>query len=317
MYDLVKNSFKRQSSFYASLGFLDSFILGIIHLFIGWNGIQFVLRPTHLFFLIEDLSMYQTFNSILDSKTNFLPMFAFVIISLVLILYFLHNYFEIVLHKRFFSKDESKGKIKTYYNAFVNYSVPALFHNLWMGFILTSVYLFMLAVYFLLVVFGIRISFDLLSFIKITVFYFAFCLFFFNIILSDFIVPGICSGDSFSSVIKKFFHYFSENKSRIILYYMAKLAIIFTNMFLFIFTLKLVFVHAFKDIYFLSLSNFYNVSGAFTAVGIFVLGLVTSLLINVFWVQIFNVFFKNMFFELFKTYPYIAESNNNLEEEQI
>ncbi|MDD4155350.1 MAG: hypothetical protein PHY08_02150 [Candidatus Cloacimonetes bacterium] len=290
---------KKVLHFYKSLSISEILLLLTLHIFIAWNGIQFILNSSHLFYLVDYYSLIKNLNFILESYTNLIPLIAFIILSGIMVFFYLHNLFEIIFAKRYFLKEYQTDNN---FSIFTNYSMPAFFHNLWMFFILASIFLVIIVLYILLLIFGIYVKISLLSIIKYTFTYFFFCLFFFNLMLNDFVLPLVIKGYTFSRALKRFYRYLSIHKKKIITYYFFKLCLIFINLALLTITVSLLSPFFIKHNIFLYLPFIDNSYSIFNTLFFFFIAITISLLINSFWIQFLNVLSSIVKYKIFNTY---------------
>ena len=300
MSEYLKKAWLRNFLFFRGLRFSDFFLLLLFHVFIAWNGVQFFLKPTLLSYLIDDYSILQNVKIIMDNQMSFIPLFVFILLTLVFIYFLIRIFFDISFYGMFKKRVIS---LKNKFIIIINFSMPSLFHNLGFLFILSSLYLVFILIYILLIVMNIRIAFDFYGFIKYSALFYFLGILLFNLIISDFVLPELIREGSFSHSLKKFYAYFLQNKSNIIFYYSFKLCIISLNILILVYFYKYIFLKA--PFFHLAIStglmtNLVNTFSLFAS-------LLISLIINSFFVLFFNVFcysLRDIMFKDFHRFKY-------------
>ena len=184
-----KLAWESQIAFYKTSSLMNFLFLAFLHIFIAWNGIQLILQPLHFNFIIDYLSILQNYKNIIDAQSFYIPLYLYICFSLIFIFLGLKYYMEILFSERY----ESLGKKLN----FINLIIPAFLHNVGLVFILSTIYLFFLFIYFMLLAFGIHIEINNLLLLKYSVLYFLSGLLFFNFIVIDFILPELTKGNTF------------------------------------------------------------------------------------------------------------------------
>ena len=287
-------AFKYQIKFYKSLKFVDYLLLAVLHVFIAWNGIQFLLVPTHINSFIGYNSMMRSINTIAQTQSRIIPLLLFIILSVVILFFMIRNYFEIVYLDVMKSQ---KQKITNKFNLLINFTIPSFFHNLGIVFIMSSLYLLLLIVYLLLVVMNVHIPVDIFFVKRLSFIYFFSGLVLYNSVSIDFILPEMSKTGSYSSALTKFLKYFLLKKQDIFFFYSLKFFLIAINMVIFIGLINL-FIR--QPLFRLPLSMSLNMSLINTLT--FLSCLFISLIINSVFVQFFNVYCFRFFKLIFRDY---------------
>jgi len=230
-YSIFYIAFTNLLSFYKSLRWKELMTIFILHIFISWNGIQFIINPRHIYIFIFSDSLNEGIKSVMDYQSAFIPSFFYIFCSLILCYALLKVFCGITFEQ---NVRGLKTHISERVNTVIDFCVPALFHNLGVLFILASVYLIFLVVYILLVIMNIEIILDVYNVIEYSMWYFAVGIVIFNIVLLDFILPQMSKGETFSDTLKRFFSFCYENKMNICFFYSLKLCMIGFSLMLYV-----------------------------------------------------------------------------------
>ncbi len=300
MYKLINICLKEFINFYYSLKINDIMLLVILHVFISWNGFQFILDTSHLSLIIDNLSILYYLNIILQRFTNYIPILVFTSISGILIFFFLHNYLEIIFYRRFFRINKQLSDDK--FNLFVNYSMPAFFYNLWILFILATIYLVFIVIYIFILIFGVYINLNIISVIQYSTIYFLFCIFFFNLVINDFVLPLVIEGNTFTDSIKKLFNYLLIHKLQLIKFYLLKFSLILINLTIFSIVLDILQGVRINHGISFNLPHLANRTGFFNSMIVLSLGILISLVLNAFGIHFLNIYVTKLKFKAFRNY---------------
>jgi len=304
-----KQAFKSNLDFYRKKDMYEFFNLAFLHIFIAWNGIQFILYPSHFNIIVDFFSLLQNFQTVQDIQKDYIAWFLFIIGSFVLFYMGLKYFFEIIFYDKI-RKDDNQ--IKNKYTFFQNLIIPSFFHNLGVLFILFTVCLLFLLLYFLLTVIGIQIEIDFVEILKYMIFFFLLSLVFFNSLVIDFVLPEMAKGHSFSISLKKFYHLFLDKKLKVVHFYLVKILFMIVNVIVFYLFLKFLFS---EPVIVLPI----NVS----VLNIFIvfIGFMISVVLNAVFVMFFNVysfFLKDEIIENPPPSPNISQSEiSTTEDEQL
>ena len=294
MYNHLKLSWKRQNEFYRNFGFLDFFSLFFIHIFIAWNGIQFLLFPLHFDYIIDTISIFQNYEIVEKTQSVYVPLYIFCIVTGLILFIFIRNYMEIEFNNIFHKK---KTSFKDQFIHLVNFSIPAISHSFFVVFVLATAYLFLLILYFLLLSFGIGIPLNLHWVVKFSFLYFCIGVICYNIITTDFVLPELLKSKTYTEAINKFYAYFKENKLKFFFFYTFKFCCISINILILIY-----FLHYFVPRSFIILPQTVGLQSSLVLIVTLFSGVMLSLLINSFIIQFLSVFCYSLFSVLFKDY---------------
>jgi len=290
-YNIFLAAWENLIHFYKNLTTQDFIAIFLLHLFISWNGIQFILNPNHIYLILSSSSVEETASSILDSQTAFLPTFFYIVMSFIICYFMVKVFCDLTFEHTI---REYHTTIKNRISTMIDFCVPAFFHNLGVIFILASVYLIFLIVYILLIVMNIEVTLDVYEVIKYTVWYFACGIVIFNVVLLDFILPYMSPQKSFSQILKSFLFFFTQNKMNICFFYSLKLCLIGFSLMLYVLFLVFVIRQPFLSLYesFSFTENLYNTSTIFVVLSI-------SIILFSFFMQFFSLYcyqVKNILF---------------------
>ena len=294
MQKILQQTWQKQTEYYRSSSLLDWLSMLFIHIFIAWNGVQFIIFPAHFDYIIDLYSIIQNFNIIYETQYIFIPLYAFCLLTGLLIFVFLKNFMEIEFHLSF---HKSKISFKDQFIQTINFSIPSFSHNFFILFVLATAYLVLLILYFLCISFEIHFNLDLSFIGKFTTYYFIFGVLFFNILTIDFILPETMKSKTYSESIENFYAYFKKNKLKFSFYYSFKICCISINMFL-----LLHFFYHFVPKSFIVLPLSIGVESSLMIIVTLFSGALISMLINAFIVQFLNVFCYCLFSVLFEDY---------------
>ena len=126
MYNILHLTWQKQMEYYKSSSFLDWFSMLFIHVFIAWNGIQFIIFPLHFDFIIDIYSIIQNFHIIYQTQHIYLPIYCFFLITGFIFYIFLKNFMEIEFHYYF---HKIKPNFKQQFIQTINFSIPSFSHN--------------------------------------------------------------------------------------------------------------------------------------------------------------------------------------------
>ena len=301
----LTQAFKQQIAFYRSIKLIDYISLAVLHIFIAWNGIQFFIVPTHVNYLIGYNSLMRSISIITYTQMRTVPLLLFIIMSIVIIFFFIRNYMEIVYLEMMKSE---KQRLKHKFNLWVNYTIPSFFHNIGVVFIMSSLYLMLLIAYFLLVVLGIHIPVDVFFVKRWSLIYFFTGLVIYNTVTIDFVLPEMSKTGSYTNALTEFLNYFMVNKQNIFYFYSFKFFLIALNMLIFVCLIRL-FVQQPLFRLPLSVSLQTSVINVFT----FLSSLWISMIRNSVLMQFLNVYSFKFFKQLFDDYAeYEYEGNDKL-----
>ena len=294
MLKILKLTFNKHIEQYKKSSFIDLFSILFLHVFISWNGIQFLFYPIHFDYLIDITSIAQNIAIIEQTQALYIPLYLFCIITGFIIIYFIKNYMEIEMYCY---NNNIVLSFKHHFIHLINFSVPAFFNNIFIVFVLATVYFLLMILYFLLISFNINIplSFDWL--VKFSIYYFFTGIVMFTIISTDFILPEILRSNTYKDGMNKFHLYFQENKRKVFFFYLFKLLCVITNIIIFIF-----FLHYFIPTTILTLPLSTSLSSSLILILTIFSGVVLSLLINSVIVLFLNIFCTNLFDVLFDDY---------------
>ncbi|MCL2063335.1 MAG: hypothetical protein FWG98_03050 [Candidatus Cloacimonetes bacterium] len=325
MLQYLKLAWKKQTKFYLSLNFSDIWFIALLHIFVAWNGVQFILQPEHLFFFFDSIAFRQNYSLLQEIHPDFVYWFIFLSASFILLILCLKSAFEIelfeIVRKKLKIDNEQlilnriyenglieshltppyeeeqlkKLSIKDKFNLYVNLIVPTIFHNIGIIIILGIIYLLFFLVYKLLIVTGLQIELNLVELLRYSIIYFMIGLIFFNSIIVDFILPKMAQGKNFSETLGKIYDYFAINKLNFILFYTFKLFLITMNVLILIYFMYYLFP---EPIIIIPV----NMSVQTCIVNIFTvfLGVILSMILNAVFVMFFNIYsicLKEVMFE--------------------
>jgi len=290
MYRTFILALKEQIIFYKSATPLNFILIAILHIFIAWNGIQFIILPAHLNYILDHNSVMTNFRILTGVQANFIPLFVFICVTFILLYFFIRNFCEIInlklMKKDILSGTEGgKARRKEIFDLLINFSIPSFFHNFILIFILSSIYLMLLIIYIILLVFNVQITLDVFSILRYSLFYFLIGLVVFNTITIDFVLPELQMARTFSDSLQKFFRYFLSNKLNVCFFYSLKFCLMALNIMIFIYCLNLFIYEPILrlpvniDIY----SCLFNTFTLF--IGVFI-----SLMLNSIFMQFFSIY---------------------------
>jgi len=290
-YNIFYIALKDLLSYYRHLSVMEIIGVSFWHIFISWNGIQFLMNPQHIYLIIFSSSVEENVNTILEYQSSFLPSFFYICITLLIVYLLLKVFFEVTFDSECKHQDIS---LKQRINIMINFCIPALFHTLGVLFILASVYLIVVIIYLILIVTNIRIVPNVYEVIRYSLWYFAIGAVLFNTVILDFVLPEMKQGNTFSLVLKRCYYYFSENKMNLCFFYSLKLCMIGISMMLYLFFLAYVIREPFLTLTATNglQNNLYNTS-------IILLAFAVSVIVFSFFMQFFSMYcnqIKNMLF---------------------
>ena len=294
---------KEQIAFYKSATPLNYILVAILHIFIAWNGIQFIALPAHLNYIVDYSSMMTNFRMLVDTQPSFIPLFAFLCVTFIILYFLVRNFCEIVNLELMKSEAKSHGKER--FNMLINFSVPSFFHNLGLVFILSSAYLMLLILYLVLIIFNVHITLNALVVLRYSLFYFFISLVVFNTITIDFVLPELQKSQTFSNSLYKFFKYFLSNKLNVCFFYSLKFCLMALNVLVLIYCMNLFIRYPILHLP----VNINMYSSLFNTLTLFV-GVLISLMMNSILMQFFNIYCFKFQQILFKNYSdFECESN--------
>jgi len=293
-YNIFYAALKDLLAYYRHLSIMEIVAITFWHIFISWNGIQFIMNPQHIFLIIFSSSLEENMNTVLEYQSSFLPSFFYICITLIIVYLFLKVFFEITFDCEFKRQNMT---FRQRLNTMINFCIPAFFHTLGVLFILASLYLIVVIIYMVLIVINIQIVPDVYEVIRYSLWYFAFGVVLFNAILIDFVLPQIGKDDTFSLVLKRLYSYFMQNKMNICFFYSLKLCMIGISMLLYLLFLAYVIREPF-----LSLTNTFGLQNNLNNTAVIILAFAVSVAIFSFFMQFFSLYcyhIKNILFDDF------------------
>jgi len=290
-YSIFYIALKDLLAYYKHLSIMEIIGVSFWHIFISWNGLQFIMNPQHIYLIIYSGSIEENVNTVLEYQSSFLPSFFYICITLIIVYLFLKVFFEVTFESECHQQDIS---LKQRVNVSINFCIPAFFHTLGVLFILASAYLIVVIIYLILIITNIQIVPDVYDVIRYSLWYFGIGVVLFNAVLLDFVLPLMRQGNTFSVVLKKCYYYFTENKMNLCFFYSLKLCMIGISMMLYLFFLAYVVREPFLTLTTTSglQNNLYNTS-------IILLAFTVSVVVFAFFMQFFSMYcyqIKNIIF---------------------
>ena len=252
MHKVFISTFKSQVDFYKSSKTFDIAIVFFLNIFIGWNGIQFLLYPSHLYLFINSHSLQQNYHAITMIQQYFIPLFIYITISCFILFTIFKVYSEISFQNMI---QRQRLSFKRKFNLLINFTVPAFLHNIGVVFVLASVYLLFVIVFSILIVLDIVVNINQIEIMRISLLYFAVGLILFNMILHDFVLMDMTRSNSFSISLKKFYAFFQQNKLNMYFFYSLKFCLmglctlLFVYFLVFIFSTQIIQIPFASDLY--------------------------------------------------------------------
>ncbi|HOQ80744.1 MAG TPA: hypothetical protein PL063_04330 [Candidatus Cloacimonadota bacterium] len=190
------------------------FFFFFVSIFGAWNGLQFLLFPSHFNAFISESTVTIFIYDMTNNYSFFVPSTVFIFLTLGVIYWFLHINAEIMIIN-YFKKELNK---KERWGLFFNYSIPSFFTHFFILFLVITLILLLLIIYLFLVSFGVKLSFTALSLMwKLFKFIIA-AIIFTTFIMNDFVLYYQYKGNSYLSSIKKSYSMIINNAKSFIIY---------------------------------------------------------------------------------------------------
>jgi len=207
------------------------FITFLLCLFASWNGIHFIIHPSHFFLFSSSDTLSLITYDLNNSFKSFLPFSIFLLLSVCFIFCFLKNLTDIFLINIF----KKKMSAKESFALFFNFSIPNLLFIVSLFFLSFTLLLFFVLLYLLLLAVGINISLNfLLSLLTIAKSFFL-LIFMISLVVSDITLYFQYNDNSFINSVKKTILLIKKDFVSFLNYFFLK--ILFISFSLIIFTL--------------------------------------------------------------------------------
>lgn len=193
--DILKQSVQDTMHYLGTLKYRKWFTLLLLGMFTGWNGVQFIIAPNHLFSFFEWDSLVSYLQRLFYDQNFYFPVSFFLLLSFAIICWFIHVYSEVVLLHRLTNKKKSFAEYKA---ITFNYAIPAtgVFVLTVIG--LLTAYLLLFILYLVLLVLGVNLQIafanTMFKFFLLTIFLVVFLQYPFI----DIVLPLLCTGQRFS-----------------------------------------------------------------------------------------------------------------------
>ncbi len=229
MFQELKGSFTDLIDFFKKKKFSMIFLILSIGLFAGWNGIQFIILSNH-FYYFQDYHGLETFIlTIIQNFTYYIPLSIFIIITGMIVFWFLHHWAEIELYSEMKKELSFKDKLA----ALINVSIPAFMFMGFVLFLIITLYLVLMISYFVLLAIGIKVAISLKFIMFKSLMYMLFLSYFALFVLDDFVLPLQIEGLSFTESLKKTWAIFKSNIEQFFFYYIMRYFIITISLIIF------------------------------------------------------------------------------------